>query len=157
MVIGTFQDPNYYQEKKEGSIPLWIDTNKLSSHTNAIPMSSEITIVSTPYIPGHKIIRNIGFTWGLIVRSRGLGGNIVAGLRTIMGGEIHEYTQLLNESRSHALERMKEHARDMGANAVIGVAFDSSEIGQSMTEVLAYGTAVLIEPDTEESKPVRLS
>jgi uncharacterized protein YbjQ (UPF0145 family) len=119
-------------------------------------MSSDILIVSTPYVPGFKIVRQVGFTWGLIVRSRGLGGNVVAGLRTILGGEIHEYTQLLNESRSHALERMKDHAREMGANAVIGGAFDSSEIGQSMTEVLAYGTAVVVEPEQEESKPVRL-
>ena len=120
-------------------------------------MESEVIIVSTPYVPGYKITHSMGFTWGLIVRSRGLGGNIVAGLRTILGGEIHEYTQLLNESRSHALERMKEHARALGANAVISVAFDSSEIGQSMTEVLAYGTAVIIEPDTLVSNPVRLS
>lgn len=120
-------------------------------------MASDITVVSTPYVPGFKIVKNIGFTWGLIVRSRGIGGNVVAGLRTILGGEIHEYTQLLNESRSHALERMKDHARDLGANAVISVAFDSSEIGQSMTEVLAYGTAVLIEPEQEEGRPVRLS
>jgi len=119
-------------------------------------MSSDILIVSTPYVPGFKITRQVGFTWGLIVRSRGLGGNVVAGLRTILGGEIHEYTQLLNESRSHALDRMKDHAREMGANAVIGVAFDSSEIGQSMTEVLAYGTAVVVEQENEESKPVRL-
>lgn len=120
-------------------------------------METEIIVVSTPYVPGHRIIRNAGFTWGLIVRSRGIGGNIIAGLRTIMGGEIHEYTQLLNESRSHALDRMKEHARDLGANAVISVSFDSSEIGQSMTEVLAYGTAVIIEPETVGSEPVRLS
>ncbi|MFH0967372.1 MAG: heavy metal-binding domain-containing protein [Methanobacteriota archaeon] len=120
-------------------------------------MNSELIIVSTPYVPGYKIVKNVGFTWGLIVRSRGIGGNIIAGLRTILGGEIHEYTQLLNESRSHALERMKDHAQEMGANAVISVAFDSSEIGQSMTEVLAYGTAVVIESDTQESSPVRLS
>ena len=120
-------------------------------------MSSDPIVVSTPYVPGYKIVQSKGFTWGLIVRSRGIGGNIVAGLRTIMGGEIHEYTQLLNESRSHALERMRDHAIAMGANAVISVAFDSSEIGQSMTEVLAYGTAVIIEPETQESNPVRLS
>ncbi|ACL17705.1 heavy metal-binding domain-containing protein [Methanosphaerula palustris] len=117
----------------------------------------ECIIVSTPFVPGHKITKNIGFTWGLIVRSRGLGGNIVAGLRTITGGEIHEYTQLLNESRSQALDRMKDHATEMGANAVISVGFDSSEIGQSMTEVLAYGTAVVIEPETAPSNPVRLT
>jgi uncharacterized protein YbjQ (UPF0145 family) len=120
-------------------------------------MESDIIIVSTPYVSGYKIIQNLGFTWGLIVRSRGLGGNIVALLRTILGGEIHEYTQLLNESRSHALERMKDHARVLGANAVISVSFDSSEIGGSMTEVLAYGTAVIIEPETLASNPVRLS
>ena len=120
-------------------------------------MHNDIVIVSTPYVPGYKVVSTIGFTWGLIVRSRGIGGNIVAGLRTIMGGEIHEYTQLLTESRSHALDRMKDHAREMGANAVISVAFDSSEIGQSMTEVLAYGTAVRIEPETSEGQMVRLS
>jgi uncharacterized protein YbjQ (UPF0145 family) len=120
-------------------------------------MKSDIIVVSTPYVPGYRIIRNAGITWGLIVRSRGIGGNIVAGLRTILGGEIHEYTQLLNESRSHSLERMKDHARDLGANAVISVSFDSSEIGQSMTEVLAYGTAVVVEPETSGSNPVRLS
>lgn len=120
-------------------------------------MTDDCIIVSTPYVPGHRIVKNVGFTWGLIVRSRGLGGNIVAGLRTIMGGEIHEYTQLLNESRSHAIERMKEHATAMGANAVIAVAFDSSEIGQSMTEVLAYGTAVVVEPESAPVNPVRLS
>jgi uncharacterized protein YbjQ (UPF0145 family) len=120
-------------------------------------MTDDCIIVSTPYVPGYRITRNVGFTWGLIVRSRGLGGNIVAGLRTIMGGEIHEYTQLLNESRSHAIERMKEHAVAMGANAVIGVAFDSSEIGQSMTEVLAYGSAVFVEPESVPTNPVRLT
>ncbi len=120
-------------------------------------MESDLIVVSTPYVPGYTITKNCGFTWGLIVRSRGLGGNIVAGLRTILGGEIHEYTQLLNESRSHALDRMKEHAKQMGANAVISVGFDSSEIGQSMTEVLAYGTAVIVEPETAGSQPVRLT
>ena len=117
----------------------------------------DIIIVSTPYLPGFRITRTLGFTWGLIVRSRGLGGNIVAGLRTIMGGEIHEYTQLLNESRSHAIDRMKDHARTMGANAVISVGFDSSEIGQSMTEVLAFGTAVMVEPETGSPESVRLT
>jgi uncharacterized protein YbjQ (UPF0145 family) len=115
-------------------------------------MVSEIIVVSTPFVPGYTVIKQVGFTWGLIVRSRGLGGNIIAGLRTIFGGEIHEYTQLLNESRSHALERMKQHAQDMGANAIISVKFDSSEIGTSMTEILAYGTAVIAEksPDTPQ-------
>ena len=118
---------------------------------------ADCIIVSTPFVSGYKVTKNVGFTWGLIVRSRGLGGNIVAGLRTIVGGEIHEYTQLLNESRSQAIERMKEHATAMGANAVISVGFDSSELGQSMTEMLAYGTAVVVEPETAPSSPVRLT
>jgi uncharacterized protein YbjQ (UPF0145 family) len=120
-------------------------------------MADDIIIVSTPYISGYKITKTLGFTWGLIVRSRGLGGNIVAGLRTVVGGEIHEYTELLNQSRQHALERMTEHARAMGANAVISVDFDSSELGQSMTEVLACGTAVVVEKEAAAASPVRLS
>lgn len=120
-------------------------------------MVDEIIVVSTPYIPGYKITKNLGFTWGLIVRSRGLGGNFIASLKTIFGGEIHEYTELLNHSRQNALDRMKEHARVLGANAVISVDFDSSELGQMMTEVLACGTAVVVEPETAPSSPVRLS
>jgi uncharacterized protein YbjQ (UPF0145 family) len=120
-------------------------------------MAEDIIIVSTPYVPGYRISKNLGFTWGLIVRSRGLGGNFVASLRTIFGGEIHEYTELLNQSRQQALTRLEEHAKAMGANAVISVEFDSSEIGQMMTEVLAYGTAVAIEKETAASSPVRLS
>ncbi len=119
-------------------------------------MTDEIIVVSTPYLPGYKITKTIGFTWGLIVRSRGLGGNITAGLRSLVGGEIHEYTELLNQSREQALNRLKDHARTLGANAVLSVGFDSSEIGQIMTEVLAYGTAVVVEKDEAPSSPVRL-
>ncbi len=120
-------------------------------------MTEDIIIVSTPYVPGYKITRTLGFTWGLIVRSRGVGGNVVAGLRTIFGGEIHEYTELLNQSREQALGRMMEHAKALGANAVVSVDFDSSELGQSMTEVLACGTAVVVEKETAAANPVRLT
>jgi uncharacterized protein YbjQ (UPF0145 family) len=119
-------------------------------------MANEIIIVSTPYVPGYKITRTIGVTWGLIVRSRGLGRNITAGLRSIMGGEIHEYTELLNQSREQALDRLKEHALALGANAVVSMQFDSSEMGETMTELLAYGTAVIVEKETAPSSPVRL-
>jgi uncharacterized protein YbjQ (UPF0145 family) len=118
-------------------------------------MPDEIIVVSTPYLPGYRITKTIGFTWGLIVRSRGLGRNITAGLRSLAGGEIHEYTELLNQSREQALGRLKEHAKALGANAVIGVQFDSSEISY-MTELLAYGTAVIVVKDTEKANPVRL-
>jgi uncharacterized protein YbjQ (UPF0145 family) len=120
------------------------------------PLTNEIIIVSTPYLPGYKITRTLGFTWGLVVRSRGLGRNITAGLRSLVGGEIHEYTELLNQSRGQALDRLREHAKELGANAVVSVQFDSSEIGQTMTELLAYGTAVVVEKDTVPASPVRL-
>jgi len=80
------------------------------------------------------------------VRSRGIGGNLVAGLRSIFGGEIHEYTQLLEEARRHAVDRLVSNATAMGANAVIMMRFDSAEIGQTMSEIVAYGTAAVIEP-----------
>jgi uncharacterized protein YbjQ (UPF0145 family) len=80
------------------------------------------------------------------VRSRGLGGNIMAGLRSIVGGEIHEYTQLLEEARRHAVDRLVANATLMGANAIIMMRFDSAEIGQTMSEIVSYGTAVRVVP-----------
>ncbi len=82
-----------------------------------------------------------------VVRSRGLGGNIMAGLRSLMGGEIHEYTALLEDTRRQAVDRMVENATAMGANAVVRMMFDSSELGTTMSEIVAYGTAVTIAPD----------
>lgn len=112
--------------------------------------------MSTPFVPGYRIRHIIGFTWGLTVRSRGLGGNIVAGLRTLGGGEITEYTQMLDHARWEALQRLIAHAQSMGANAVISVAFDSSEIGDIMSEILAYGTAAVIEKDDAPAQTVSL-
>ena len=80
------------------------------------------------------------------MRSRGLAGNLMAGLRSIVGGEIHEYTQLLEEARRHAIGRLVENAEAVGANAVLAMRFDSSEIGETMSEIVAYGTAAVIEP-----------
>jgi uncharacterized protein YbjQ (UPF0145 family) len=82
-----------------------------------------------------------------VVRSRGLGGNIVAGLRSILGGEIHEYTALLEDTRRQAIARMVGNASAMGANAILTMRFDSSEIGSTMSEVVAYGTAVVVQPE----------
>ncbi len=108
--------------------------------------ASQVVVVTTPSLPGFRVVRTVGFAWGLVVRSRGLGGNIKAGLRSIVGGEITEFTQMLESARSHAVERLRVHAAELGANAVISARFDSSEIGQTMSEVLAYGTAVVVEP-----------
>ena len=102
-------------------------------------------IVTTENIAGHRIIETKGQVFGLVVRSRGIGGNVMAGLRSIVGGEINEYTQMLEEARRHATDRMVQNAQAMGANAVVMMRFDSSEIGQTMSEIVAYGTAVVIE------------
>jgi uncharacterized protein YbjQ (UPF0145 family) len=105
-------------------------------------------IVSTaPFIAGHRVVETKGQTFGLVVRSRGLSGNIVAGLRSIVGGEIHEYTQLLEDTRRQAIDRMVQNATLMGGNAVISMRFDSSEMASTMTEIVAYGTAVVVTPD----------
>jgi uncharacterized protein YbjQ (UPF0145 family) len=104
-------------------------------------------VATTEKIAGYRTKQTLGQVFGLVVRSRGIGGNIVAGLRSIVGGEIHEYTQLLEETRKQALDRMVRNATVMGANAVVMMRFDSSEIGQSMSEIVAYGTAVIVEPE----------
>lgn len=116
----------------------------------------DIIIVTTPFVSGHHVTRVIGMTFGLIVRSRGLGQNIWAYFRAWGGGEIKVYTQLLEQVRHQAVQRLAEHAKNLGANAVISVGFDTSDMGGSMTEVLAYGTAVVVEPDTQPAQPVAL-
>ena len=103
-------------------------------------------VVTTENVAGHRIRETKGQVFGVVVRSRGLGGNIMAGLRSLAGGEIVEYTQMLEEARRHAIDRMVKNARLMQANAVVMMRFDSSEMGQTMSEVVAYGTAVIIEP-----------
>jgi uncharacterized protein YbjQ (UPF0145 family) len=103
-------------------------------------------IATTETIAGHRTVTTLGQVFGVVVRSRGLGGNIVAGLRSIVGGEISEYTQMLEEARRHATDRMVANATAMGANAILMMRFDSSEIGQTMSEIVAYGTAAVIEP-----------
>jgi uncharacterized protein YbjQ (UPF0145 family) len=106
-------------------------------------------IVSTaPFVAGHRVVETKGQAFGLVVRSRGLAGNISASLRSLVGGEIHEYTELLEDTRRQALDRLVANASLMGANAVISMRFDSSELNNSMSEIVAYGTAVVIEADT---------
>ena len=104
-------------------------------------------VVTTEGVVHYRIIETKGQVFGVVVRSRGLGGNIMAGLRSLAGGEITEYTQLLEEARRHAIDRMVQNASVMGANAIVRMQFDSSEIGQTMSEIVAYGTAVVIEPE----------
>ena len=103
-------------------------------------------VATTENVAGHRIAETIGQVFGVVVRSRGLGGNIMAGLRSLTGGEITEYTVMIEEARRHAIDRLVQNATAMGANAVVMMRFDSSEIGQTMSEIVAYGTAVVIEP-----------
>lgn len=103
-------------------------------------------IVTTPEVAGSRIAETLGQVFGVVVRSRGIGGNFVAGLRSLVGGEITEYTQMLEEARRHAVDRLSQNAGVMGADAVVMMRFDSSEIGETMTEVVAYGTAVRLGP-----------
>ncbi len=103
-------------------------------------------VVTTENVPGHQVAQVKGQVFGVVVRSRGIGGNVMAGLRSLVGGEIHEYTQMLEEARRHALDRLVTNARAMGANAVVMMRFDSAEIGQTMSEIVAYGTAVVLDP-----------
>lgn len=107
----------------------------------------EFIVVSSNYVPGYRAVETRGFVYGLTVRSRGLGGQIGAGIRSMFGGEIKEYVKMMEQSRDEALNRMVEHARSMGANAVISVRFDSNDISDIMQEILAYGTAVVMEKE----------
>src|SRR6476659_9671436 len=104
-------------------------------------------VTTSENIAGHKISETIGQVFGVVVRSRGLGGNVMAGLRSIAGGEIKEYTQLVEDTRRHAIDRLVMNAQLMGADAVVMMRFDSGEIGQTMNEVVAYGTAVKLAPE----------
>ena len=104
-------------------------------------------VVTTEGVAHYRIVETKGEVFGVVVRSRGLGGNIMAGLRSLGGGEIVEYTKLLEDARRHATDRMVQNATTMGANAVVRMQFDSSEIGTTMSEIVAYGTAVVIEPE----------
>jgi uncharacterized protein YbjQ (UPF0145 family) len=106
-------------------------------------------VVTSERVAGYRVRETKGQVFGVVVRSRGLGGNIMAGLRSLAGGEITEYTQLLEEARRHAVDRMVKNAMLMQANAILMMRFDSSEIGQTMSEIVAYGTAVIIEPDAD--------
>jgi len=96
-------------------------------------------------LPGLTVRENLGICYGLVVRSMGLVGGVTASFRALKRGEISEYTKLLEDSRRHAIDRMVDNARLMGADALIAVRFDSSEIGQQFTEIVAYGTAVKVD------------
>lgn len=106
-------------------------------------MKHEMTS-TTLQIEGYKIVKNLGVVRGIIVRSRSIFGNIGAGLQSLVGGNITLYTELCEKTRSDAFEMMVEHAEEIGANAIVGIKYDATEIASGITEVLCYGTAVVV-------------
>lgn len=104
-------------------------------------------MVTTAFeLPGFRVVRNLGVVRGITVRSRSIFGTIGAGFQTIVGGNITLFTKLCEESREEAFEIMIQHASEIGANAIIGARYDANEVMGGVTEVLAYGTAVVVEP-----------
>src|SRR5438309_1193182 len=104
----------------------------------------EIIITTTNDLPGYEVVQVHGAVFGLIVRARNVFSNIGAGFRTVFGGEAKGYTTLLSDSRNQAVDRLRDAARDKGANAVLAMRFDCNEIADMMSEVAAYGTAVTV-------------
>jgi uncharacterized protein YbjQ (UPF0145 family) len=106
------------------------------------------SLVTTAFdLPGCRIVQNIGLVRGIVVRSRSIIGNIGAGLQTLFGGNITLYTNLCEKAREDAYELLLQHAGEVGANAIIGMRYDANEIAAAVTEVLAYGTAVVVEEE----------
>jgi uncharacterized protein YbjQ (UPF0145 family) len=115
-------------------------------------------LVTTAFeLPGCRIVRNIGLVRGIVVRSRSIVGTLGASLQTLIGGNITLYTQLCEKAREDAYHLMLEHAAEHGANALIGVRYDANEVAQGVTEVLAYGTAVVVESTGDRIPPAARS
>lgn len=98
-------------------------------------------------LPGHTIIRQLDVVYGSTVRSKHVGSDFLSGLKNIVGGELTAYTELLEESRQEAMQRMVDKARLLGANAVVGIRFSTSNIAQGAAELFVYGTAVIVAPN----------
>jgi uncharacterized protein YbjQ (UPF0145 family) len=112
----------------------------MTQPTDAFPVTTALEL------PGMTVKQNLGVSFGLVVRSMGFTRGIGAAIKALQQGEVRQYTELLEDSRRHAMDRMIENARLLGANAVVSMRFDSSEIGQQLTEIVAYGSAVVVEP-----------
>ncbi|MFP3287664.1 MAG: heavy metal-binding domain-containing protein [Acidilobus sp.] len=113
----------------------------------------DVIVTTAPYVAGYRVVRVLGVALGVTVRSRGFGGRFLAGLRALAGGEIKEFTEMSEQARQQAIERMVARARELGANAVINFRLDSNEISEYMDEIIAYGTAVVIEPERDQGRP----
>ncbi len=125
----------------------------MQASSEEVAASRPMIVTTTEDIPGSQVVKTIGQVFGLTVRSRSLGGNIAAALKSLAGGEIRSYVKLNEDSRRQALDRMVQNAAAMGANAVTMMRFDSTEMGRSMSEIVAYGTARVVEWLPEQPKP----
>ena len=121
-------------------------TDPYNSAPAASPIGLDDTMVTTALeLPGFAIVRNVGVVRGIVVRSRSIVGNVLGGLQTIFGGNITIYTELCEQARHETYRDMVQHARQLGANAIIAVRYDATELMAGLTEVLCYGTAVVVE------------
>ena len=122
-----------------------------------VPGSQRMIVTTTENIPEARVVQTLGQVFGLTVRSRSLGGNIAAFLKSLVGGEVRSYVKLNEDARRQALDRMVQNAAAMGANAVTMMRFDSTEMGRSMSEIVAYGTARVVEwlPTTSDPSSVQ--
>jgi len=111
-----------------------------------MPSVSIAMVTTTLEIPGQRIVRNLGIVRGIVVRSRSIVGNIGAALQSLVGGNITLYTELCEKARDDAFKLMLQHASEHGANAIVGMRYDANEVADGITEVLAYGTAVVVQP-----------
>ena len=117
------------------------------------PPQFPILISTMNDVPGCRVTHVFGEVFGLTVRSRAIGVNFMAGIKSLGGGEVTQYTQMLSDSRNEALGRLCQQAMGYGANAVLAMRFDCNEIAQTMSEVAAYGTAVFIVPNDQQAQP----
>ena len=117
----------------------------MSTYPPPAPSLDPALVTTALEIPGHRIVRNIGVVRGIVVRSRNLFGTIGAGLQTLVGGDITIFTELCEKTRQDSFAMMTLHAHQLGANAVIAFRYDANELMNGVTEVLAYGTAVVVE------------
>ncbi|MDR0268820.1 YbjQ family protein [Paenibacillus sp.] len=103
-------------------------------------------ITTTENINNHEVVEVLGTTFGVVVRARGIGGDIMASLKGLVGGEVKQYTQMIEDARRQAIDRMVQNAHTMGGDAIVMMRFDSGDIGNNMSEIVAYGTVVRTRP-----------
>jgi len=118
----------------------------MTDTTSATGTAAAFPVTTAPALPGQMVEQNLGIAFGLVVRAMGLSNAVTGGFTSLRQGEVPQFTAVLEDARRHAIDRMIENAKLLGANAVIAMRFDSSEIGKARAEVVAYGTAVVVTP-----------